>query len=230
MTTADPADLLDRWADDAAVLAPDAGADLHRAEGELLVRGWTEPHRRYHTLTHLAEMFAALGELESAGEVRAGDAPVARVAAWYHDLAYDPRAAPGSNEHRSAALARDHLHRLGVARPTVDTVESLILLTADHQGEGPAGGTGPHTDAVRAAFLDADLWILAAPADRFDAYCTQVRAEYAHVPDEPYAEGRATILRSLVGRGPVYRTAHADRRWQAAAEENVARELARLRR
>lgn len=226
----DPAVLLEQWHIDVAVLVPDAGAARHEAEGALLVRGWTEPHRRYHTLTHLAEMFAALADLESAGAVDGEGARRARVAAWYHDLSYDPRAATGRNEHRSAAVARDQLHRLGADAATVDTVEALILLTADHQGAGPADGGASQTAAVRAAFHDADLWILAAPADRFDEYCHQVRAEFAHVPTALYAEGRAAILGSLIGRGPVYRTAHGHRHWEVPARANVARELARLAR
>lgn len=224
--------LLERWRADIAALAPDAGSARHEAAGTALVGSWSEPHRRYHTLTHLAEMCGALDALVVAGELDGDAARVARVAAWYHDLVYDPRAAAGHNEHRSAALAREQLHRLGVDSSVVATIASLIALTADHQGEasGPADGAGPQADAARAAFHDADLWILAAPTGRFDEYCEQVRAEYAHVPDPLYAQGRAAVLGSLVGRGPVYRTAHGDRTWQAAAEANVARELDRLSR
>jgi predicted metal-dependent HD superfamily phosphohydrolase len=218
--------LLAGWAADIAVLAPHTDLARRRAEGELLVRGWTEPQRAYHTLQHLAEVLTALEELAGAGEVDACGLRVARVAAWYHDLSYDPRAAPGSNEHRSATLARDHLHRLGVAADVVDLVEDLILMTADHQ-QGSAEPAPRHTD-VRAAFHDADLWILTAPVERFDDYCRQVRREYAHVPQERYAAARAEILRGLVGRGPIYRTAHATTHWQRRALGNVARELARL--
>src|SRR5690606_19013995 len=59
--------LLDRWLSDAAHLAPDAGRDLWLAEGSLLLRGWSEPHRRYHTAEHLTETLAAVDELEGAG-------------------------------------------------------------------------------------------------------------------------------------------------------------------
>ncbi|GAA1155155.1 hypothetical protein GCM10009583_26640 [Ornithinicoccus hortensis] len=220
-----PSALLERWRTDIAALAPSADAARCAAEGEALARGWSEPHRRYHTLDHLAEMFAVLAELESVGALAPAEARVARIAGWYHDLVYDPRAEPGDNERGSAGIATDRLRGLGVAGPAVELIESLILLTLDHQGfpAGPAGGT-----AARAAFHDADLWILAAPADRFDEYCAQVREEFAHVPDPLYAAARGDILRSLVGRGPIYRTAHGAGAWQDAAEANVARELARL--
>lgn len=217
------AELVGSWLADIAVLAPDAGPEAWRAEAALLVRGWSEPHRRYHTLEHLAEVLAALGDLEDAGAVSPEGARVARVAAWYHDLAYDPRAEPGSNEHRSAQLARDHLHRLGVATPVVDAVEEAVLLTVDHAAGTRRGSAEPQ---VLHAFQDADLWILAAPPDRFDAYCAQVREEYAHVPPATYAAARAAILRRLVA-GTVYRTAPAQA-WTPRARDNVGRELARL--
>lgn len=219
--------LMRLWLTDIAGHAPHAGPARWRAEGDLLLRGWREPHRRYHTLVHLGEMFQALRALQDAGELGATMAGTARLAAWYHDLAYDPRAAPGSNEHRSATLARDHLHRLGVAEEVVALVEELILMTVDHQERANAPATQRHT-AVQEAFHDADLWILSAPDTRFDEYCAQVRQEYAHVPPQAYAVARARILRALVERGPVYHTAHARRHWQHRAVDNVARELARL--
>lgn len=196
------AELVGSWLADIAVLAPDAGPEAWRAEAALLVRGWSEPHRRYHTLEHLAEVLAALGDLEDAGAV-------------------SPE--PGSNEHRSAQLARDHLHRLGVATPVVDAVEEAVLLTVDHAAGTRRGSAEPQ---VLHAFHDADLWILAAPPDRFDAYCAQVREEYAHVPPATYAAARAAILRRLVA-GTVYRTAPAQA-WTPRARDNVGRELARL--
>lgn len=218
---ASPADLLARWSRDAARLAPEAPAGLRDQEGTLLVAGWSEPHRAYHTLQHLAEVLDALEELQDAGELDEQDALVARVAGWYHDLVYQPRAQPGSNEHRSAALARDHLHRLGAPDPFVDLVEDLVLLTADH-----GGATG--ADPAAAAFHDADLWILGAPAARYTQYTEQVRREYAHVPAAAFAAGRARVLRGLRGPDGLYRTPTARRRWGPAAERNLAAELAVL--
>ena len=87
---------------------------------------------------------------------------------------------------------------------------------------------GPTTDPVHAAFLDADLWILGAPADRFDEYCRQVRDEYPAVPDDDYRTGRSRILEALVERPHIYATPGARTAWEAAARDNVRRELARL--
>lgn len=221
--TPDPEALLDRWLLDAAVLAPDAGRERWLGEGSRLLAGWTEPHRRYHTGEHLAEMLAALDELEAATRLAPEDALVARTVAWYHDLAYDPRAAPGSNEHRSATLARDHLHHLGADDVVVDAVEAGVLMTATH--EVPADARHP---AVQAAVHDADLWILSAPPGRYAAYRAQVRQEHASVPDNDFRTGRAAVLQAFSARDRLYRTAHAHERWTARARANLRGELAEL--
>jgi predicted metal-dependent HD superfamily phosphohydrolase len=207
-------------------LTPHAAPALRDGELDRLTRGWTEPHRAYHTLQHLVEMLAALGELAAAGELPREHVAVATVAAAYHDLAYDPRAAPGSNEHRSATWARDHLHRLGAAEPDVDAVEELVLLTVDHDPAAPER-TDDH-GRVRAAFSDADLWILSAPPARYAAYSRQVRSEYAHVPEPLFRTARAAVLRALTDRPAIYATGHARRSWEHRARANVATEVTAL--
>jgi predicted metal-dependent HD superfamily phosphohydrolase len=191
-----------------------------RAGTNLLAR-WDEPARCYHTTRHLVEMFWALEALEDAGEINDRQCSVARLAAWFHDAIYDPTARPGSNEADSAALAQDTLALLGVDHDTVDTVDRLIRLTIGHDGDV--------AESLDAAFLDADLWILSSPQERFDGYCDQIREEYAHVPDPTYREGRAAILGPLLHRGTIYRTKHALDGWETPARINVGRELTRLR-
>ena len=86
----------------------------------------------------------------------------------------------------------------------------------------------PASSAIGLVLHDADLWVLAAPVARFDEYCSQVRAEYAHVPAAAYARERSAVLRPFLVRDHLYRTAHARNTWEPAARENLARELTRL--
>ena len=216
--------LLDRWLADAARLAPDAGRERWVQEGSLLLRAWGQPHRHYHTTEHLHEMLTALDELATAGELDEGDALAARVVAWFHDVHYDPRAtALGSNEHRSATMARDHLHQLGVPDDVVATVEAGVLLTVDHDAHR---GTLPPT--LAACTHDADLWILSAPPPRYAAYRAQVRDEHAHLADEVFRPGRAAILRAFASRERLYVTEHAHRAWTGRARANLTAEIADL--
>jgi predicted metal-dependent HD superfamily phosphohydrolase len=214
--------LITAWTMDVRGVAPHAPDQdvVARAGVDLLAR-WAEPARRYHTTRHLVEMFAALEELEDAGEIDDRQCSIARLAAWFHDAIHDPHLRSGSNEADSAALARDMLPLLAVDQDDVETIDRLIRLTVRHDID-----TAERLDA---AFHDADLWILSAPQERFDGYCDQVREEYAHVPDVAYHQGRAAILEPLFHRDTIYRTSRALRDWETAARINLGRELARLR-
>ena len=67
-----------------------------RTEWAALVAMWSEPHRRYHDLAHLAAVLSLVGSLAAS----AADPDAVRLAAWYHDVAYDPERA--DNEEVSA--------------------------------------------------------------------------------------------------------------------------------
>ena len=55
-----------------------------------------------------------------------------------------------------------------------------------------------------------------------------MRAEYAHVPDDLFAAGRASVLEALLAKPHLFHTAYARSRWEAAARANVEAELAVL--
>ena len=57
-------------------------------------------------------------------------------------------------------------------------------------------------DLAGQVLCDADLAILAAPPDRYDAYLAGVRRDYAHVSDTDFAAGRAAVLRDLAAPRP----------------------------
>ena len=185
-----------------------------RTEWAAVVAAWSEPHRRYHDLAHLA---AVLGVVEALA-AQAGDADAVRLAAWYHDVVYDPRSA--ENEQRSAGRARAGLRGL-VPEERIAEVERLVLLTAGHD---PAPG-----DADGAVLCDADLAVLAAPAEAYAAYASAVRAEYAHLSDAEFTAGRIAVLERLLGLPELYRLPENAQRWSASARANLTAELSLLR-
>ena len=229
------------WTQELAEISPTAFPDAVFAAGADLLARWGEPHRHYHGTQHLVEMFWALEELELADAIDAREATLGRIAAWLHDAIYDPTAVSGANEADSAALARQVLSDLECDDADVAAVEALVLATATHSepsdetfGDALAAADDERAEppAVSAAlwdaFHDADLWIFSAPATRFDDYCAEVRAEYAHVPDPAYRAVRGEILRGFATRPHIYCTAHARQEWEPTAQSNLARELARL--
>jgi predicted metal-dependent HD superfamily phosphohydrolase len=210
-----------RWSADCRSVLPGADADTVGEVGADVIRRWREPHRHYHGETHLTEVLAAVDALCRAEGVGAAPRGVAVLAAWFHDAVYVV-SDPAGNEQRSAALATAALGRLGAPQELVDRVATLVLDTASHD-------LGPRVrDVARVVLHDADLWVLSAPVARFDEYCRQVRAEYAHVPAAEYARARSAVLRPLLARPHVYRTPHARDRWEPPARENLVRELTRL--
>ncbi|MFZ1285407.1 MAG: hypothetical protein WAR57_00015 [Candidatus Phosphoribacter sp.] len=214
--------LITWWTQDVVHLAPHSFEDAVVAAGSDLLARWNEPQRRYHRTTHLVEMFWALEELEDAGEIDVDSAALARVAAWFHDAVYDPGAGAGANEADSGLLAGTVLRELELDDDQIATVVRLVLMTVDHaDGECDDG-------PIDRAFHDADLWILSADDERFDDYCSDVRAEYAAVPGAAYRAARAQILRGFGAREQLYRTDYARSQWEPRARANLDRELDRL--
>ncbi|GAB2636029.1 hypothetical protein GCM10027088_09550 [Nocardia goodfellowii] len=198
--------MLARWVRLAGAGAEPVGADL--------VRRYREPHRRYHTVEHLAMMLGVIDELAA----DAADPDAVRYAAFFHDAVY--AVDRPDNEERSAELAEDVLGKLGAAPDLVREVGRIVRLTAAHD---PAAG-----DRNGAVLCDADLVILAADAPGYAAYTAAVRAEYQHVPDDLFRAGRAAVLQGLARQPRLFRTPTARARFEAAARTNLATELAAL--
>ncbi|MQA95828.1 MAG: metal-dependent phosphohydrolase [Streptosporangiales bacterium] len=186
-----------------------------RAVGAELRARWAEPHRRYHTTTHLTAVLAAVDELAA----DADDPDAVRLAAWFHDAVYD--GIPGRDEERSAQLATARLPRLGLPPHRVHTVARLVRLTAGHD---PQPG-----DADGAVLTDADLAVLGGTPEAYAAYANAIRAEYAHVPDAAFRTGRAAILDRFLTAQALFRTERGRTLWEARARTNIRKELRRLR-
>ena len=178
---------------------------------DALLAAYGDPARGYHDSLHLSEVLDRIDEITGAGVT--GDGPAVRLAAWFHDGVYDGER---GDEDRSAVWAEEVLADSGHA----DQVARLVRLTEHHD---PAAD-----DLAGQVLCDADLAILAAPPDRYDAYLAGVRRDYAHVSDTDFAAGRAAVLRDLAARARLFHTAYAREHWEPAARANLARELERL--
>lgn len=183
-----------------------------------LVAAYSEPHRHYHTIEHLAEMFRVVGRLsESCTDPRA-----VRLAVWFHDAVYDPRAS--DNEERSANLVAEWLGPLGLPADLLARVAALVQATA-HLTD-PAAAPGPDTQVL----LDADLAILGAGEERYRRYAADIRKEYSFVPDATYRTGRAAVLERFLARPIIYHHPLMVAEGENAARRNLRAELDELRR
>ncbi|MGY1615627.1 HD domain-containing protein [Geodermatophilus sp. SYSU D00691] len=195
-----------------AALAGDSPTS--RTEWAALVAAWSEPHRRYHDLAHLAAVLGIVGELAEAAD----DPDAVRLAAWYHDVVYDPTRR--DNEAVSAERARAGLRGL-VDEARVEEVARLVLLTAGHD---PEPG-----DADGAVLCDADLAVLASPPEAYAAYASAIREEYAHLPDAVFAAGRIAVLEQLLALPELYRLPQVAEQLTGRARANLTAEISLLR-
>ncbi|MFD7944485.1 hypothetical protein, partial [Streptomyces sp. NPDC059744] len=181
-----------------------------------LLARWAEPHRRYHTTAHLTAVLDRIDTLAG----HAADPDAVRLAAWFHDAVYRPDRS--ENEERSAALAERALPEAGVPDDITAEVARLVRLTITHD---PAAG-----DTNGEVLCDADLAILAAAPKEYAEYAAQVREEYGFVPDDAFRDGRAAVLRQLLGLPRLFRTPHGIAEWEPRARQNLLTELELLTR
>jgi len=207
--------------------ASDDGSADWAVLGESLLARWNEPHRRYHAETHLEDVLLSLNQLEVRGE---RIAPMTLLAAWFHDAIYTGAVPTGdhghSDEQASAELAAHELRGIGLDTTLSTQVSELILATdpaSQHVSQH-----APHHEPL-AHLLDADVSIFGAGDERYLHYANDVRAEYAHVPDPEFREGRARILDAYLDRATIYLRPTARALWEDRARANVRREIARLR-
>jgi predicted metal-dependent HD superfamily phosphohydrolase len=138
------------------------------------------------------------------------------LAAFLHDVVYDSRAS--DNEERSAEYARELLTGFGAERDVREETARLILLTKTHEASADDDGC---------RLLDADLSILGAEPEVYDAYARAIRQEYAWVPEEEYRAGRRRVLERFLARPHIYFTP-AFRAREDQARSNIAHEIASL--
>ncbi|MFD1950438.1 hypothetical protein ACFSGX_06620 [Sphingomonas arantia] len=175
------------------------------------------PLRAYHDWAHIQTLLTLLIEVRPLLH----DEDAVLWAILYHDAIYDPRAP--DNEERSAQLLETELSgRLDPA--TLARAAMLTRATARHLL--PDADASIRSDA--ALFLDMDLSILAAPQDRFDGYETDIRHEYAHVPDDLFRAARARILTTFLERPRLFLSDWGHARFEAAARDNLRATLRRL--
>jgi len=128
-----------------------------------LTRRYTEPHRRYHDLRHIADMLCK-GEA-----LKLSDEQV--MAVWFHDAIYDPTSK--TNEADSAVLAVEKLREIGWDEDRIKVVERIVLDTCGHV---------PSIEESKKV-IDLDLSTLGGSWESYQRNGENTRQEYAQVSD-----------------------------------------------
>lgn len=193
-----------------------AGTNHPQLLDHLLARH-REPHRRYHTATHVMWVLRHIDHIVAETADISVDLAAIRFAALFHDVVYDPTR--DDNEAASARLAGAAAEQLGWTKPRCAAVERLVMSTAAHSPAAPD----------EAVLVDADLAILGAEPKDYAAYVQGVRSEYAHIDAEHWNTGRAAVLRGFIEAPQLFHTEVMRHEREARARANLAAELASLR-
>jgi predicted metal-dependent HD superfamily phosphohydrolase len=177
-----------------------------------LCTAYSESHRHYHTLAHVAAMLALLEQREYLSETNFW-------ATWFHDIIYNPLAS--DNEDRSAGVAEKQLNSLGYKIELIKKVVTLIQATKSHVS------TVRLTEQDK-AFLDADMSILGTDTETYDKYSANVRKEFNCIPDDAYREGRVKFLSSTLAMPKIFSLESFSKNFESHARINICREISSL--
>ena len=183
-----------------------------------------EPHRAYHTLTHIEDMLSLFIRFKD--DIKNPDAVF--LAIIFHDVIYNPRAA--DNEELSAvefdSFYRQVTHNNdGALKITVNStlVSRYILETKTH-----FIAPGLATDNDLMLFLDFDMAILGVKSTDYLKYAEQIRTEYQHIAMETYAVKRREVLKGFLANVAIFNTDIFKLTHEQTARENLAREISHL--
>ncbi len=182
-----------------------------------ILRRYGEATRHYHTWKHVEALLRGLNEAET----RPTDRDAVVMAIVFHDLVYD--STRKDNEQESEREWRRFVVECGLAAELGDKVSDWILQTCQHMQCDAA-----RAEADKLLFLDLDLSVLGADGDEYDRYSSNIRKEYAHVPEQQFNEGRSKVLQSFLAKHSLYFTPEFEQKLQARARANIEHELAQL--
>lgn len=189
-----------------------AGADADNV-WQKLCSHYQEPHRHYHTLEHIAH---CLSELDLARD-HIAEFSATEMAIWFHDIIYHYGAR--DNEILSVAYFKE-LAEPDMSADFIDRVSEFIIATQH---------CGAAKDSAIAYMVDIDLSGFGLPWEEYLADSNALRYEAGEVSDEQYYQGKLRFLTELQRWPNLYQSPFFKMRLETAAQSNIARYTADLR-
>ena len=169
-----------------------------------------EPHRRYHTGTHIDH---CLAQLDLGREVIKEHSDAIELAIWFHDVEYHPGAS--DNEIKSADRFREIA--TGVMPPAlIDQVYRLIIITIHSKL--------PEADDEK-YIVDIDLSGFGLPWEEFFLDSQNVRKEFPDLSDQEFARKNGKFIEHLLARPSIYFTDFYRDRYEETARSNMEKQL-----
>jgi len=180
---------------------------------DTLHAAYSEKHRFYHTVDHIAAMLTHFDGVKEIAE----KPEELELAIWFHDAVYKPLSK--TNELDSANWAQTFLATHSYGKAGIERVHNLIMATL-HNGNIKT----PDEQLI----VDIDLAILGAPPEVYDQFERNVRNEYRLVPGFIYRKKRKELLRSFLSSGSIYNLELFKERYEDQAKQNLRRAIGTL--
>ena len=180
---------------------------------EKLINRYSDTHRHYHNIDHIA---ACLNEFNEVEHLLQNPVEV-WLAVWFHDVVYDPKA--HDNEEWSVDYAEKALREI-IGEVTLENISRLIMATKHYR---------PASDHDSKFIQDIDLTILGGQRDIFDEYEERIRREYSWVPENRFRKGRADILSGFIERSTIYQTKYFRKKYEETARANLYYSISKLK-
>ncbi len=164
-------------------------------KAEELHKRWTEPHRKYHTQSHLDDL---LRQIEAKSDLQDHEKNLLFVAALFHDIIYDPKR--HDNEERSAQL----LEQNSSNTPEIQHIAQIIHDTKDHSPSDP----------LSRLFSEMDMAIVTRPLPDLLEWEKGIRFEYSHYSNLAYKFGRLRFIQAMRKRYPANSTNLRTLQWR----------------
>lgn len=172
-----------------------------------VLKHYSEPHRFYHNVSHLENglriYFGLFDHIDRH-----------TFYAWaYHDIWYMPLSK--YNEERSAHMLYTDAQVLGLDERETDWAVDMVMATKLNSENWTVVN-------------DMDLSVFGQPADIYNLYRTNIRAEYPLISDETFRAGRLHVLKQLTQRKPFFKRREFQELYGAQAEMNLLSEITEL--
>lgn len=200
---------------------------------ESLMSRYNEPHRAYHNVAHLEQMFQAFEQARQQGFASDVDVRALGWALMYHDAVYEVKslAKYRANEAKSLKL----FHADWVAHCSFDsqllesfhTACELIAATQTHRIDSPFLQSCPKRMRTAALFLDLDMSIFGQSWPQFLQYHDGIAKEWQHfvdISEQEFNDGRAKVLSEFLAEKQLY-LSEFGARFESLARSNLQRVL-----
>jgi len=188
---------------------------------DAVIAAYTEPHRKYHTLEHLAYLFYQFDKIRHLLKYP----EIVEQAIWFHDFVYQTEVISEYKENEANSVkamfdlyTKNHA-RLGyrpIDVPFLAVAGEFILATKGHAITSPYLLANPALKHDCEIFLDLDLSVLFSDAHTLKAFDAGVREEFSSYGIEEFAKGRVAALQAFLDRPQVlYSTVFAEQEPQA---------------